>query len=157
MPATYAQDIALDWGDLCRSLCADAWLNLLTKRNCKVARRNMNHLRAEQRALEGSFLASFPADEAKIVALELIAIYQLTAVAERLAMFLENEWSDTESTKELLDKHFKHALSAAQDAGSNEIQWLCLQLQTQAMACLRGDAFSVPPKMLKLLGRWSGN
>ena len=146
----------LNWGDLCRSLLGDAWLSLLAKSDTKIPRRNMNHMRAEQRAMEGSYLASFSAPESRLVALELIALYHLAAAAERLAVFIGEGHRDKEAVQELFDEHFSRALEAGKDAGANELIWLCLQLQTQVSSRLRGDEFSAPPKLVALLQRWSG-
>jgi hypothetical protein len=127
-----------DWGEKTWATILEIWLRLIRKQGWEdrdAVLELIVELRKTQSNFESSYLKNKPNSQAKVAALELIALYHLAKAAEIMAYYLtDGVVEGSYSIKPLLEMHFDRSLAASDQIGLSTLSPLTRLLAISAKA-----------------------
>ena len=134
-----------DWGERTFATILEIWLRLIRKQGWDdrdAVLELIATLRQNQSDFEASYLET--STEAKIAALELIALYHLAKAAEIMAYYLtDGVVEGSYHIRPLLDMHFDRALAAAEQVGWSTLPSLTRLLAASARQLTENSIWTV--------------
>jgi len=136
-----------DWGIRCRATLTETWLRLIRKRGWEdrdAVLEQISALREHQDEFENNYLSAHEPDEAKHLAVELIAIYHLAKAADILAHFMtDGVVEGNYQVQTLLDLHFDRASQACRATTLIELGPLTHLLEQTAAQMVANSLWTV--------------
>ncbi len=135
------------WGEKTWATILEIWLRLIRKQGWEdrdAVLELIVELRKTQSDFESSYLKNKPNSQAKVAALELIALYHLAKAAEIMAYYLtDGVVEGSYSIKPLLEMHFDRSLAASDQIGLSMLSPLTRLLAISAKAQVDNSIWTV--------------